>query len=147
MKIAIASDHGGFDLKKEVVEYLKEKGYEVKDLGTHSNESVDYADYAKPVCEMVRREEGTNGILICGTGLGMSMSANKIKGIRAACVAEPFSAKMAKEHNNANVLCFGARVLGIELVKMILDEYLDNEFEGGRHQRRIDKIMALEGEL
>lgn len=146
MKIAIAADHGGFELKDSMVEYIKSLGNEVVDLGTNSADSVDYPDYAKKVCEEIQQENSDLGILICGTGIGMSLAANKFEGIRAACVSDVYSAKMSRNHNNANVLCIGARVIGDEVAKLIIKTFLENEFEAGRHQRRVDKIMAFERE-
>ena len=146
MKIAIAADHGGFELKDSMVEYIISLGNEVMDLGTNSADSVDYPDYAKKVCEEIQQENSDLGILICGTGIGMSLAANKFEGIRAACVSDVYSAKMSRNHNNANVLCIGARVIGDEVAKLIIKTFLENEFEAGRHQRRVDKIMAFEKE-
>ena len=146
MKIAIAADHGGFELKDPMVEYIKSLGNEVLDLGTNSADSVDYPDYAKKVCEEIQKGNSDLGILICGTGIGMSLAANKFEGIRAACVSDVYSAKMSRNHNNANVLCIGARVIGDEVAKLIIKTFLENEFEAGRHQRRVDKIMAFEKE-
>jgi len=146
MKIAIAADHGGFELKDSMVEYIKSIGNEVMDLGTNSADSVDYPDYAKKVCEEIQQGNSDLGILICGTGIGMSLAANKFEGIRAACVSDVYSAKMSRNHNNANVLCIGARVIGDEVAKLIIKTFLENEFEAGRHQRRVDKIMAFEKE-
>ena len=146
MKIAIAADHGGFELKDSMVEYIKSLGNEVLDLGTNSADSVDYPDYAKKVCEEIQKGNSDLGILICGTGIGMSLAANKFEGIRAACVSDVYSAKMSRNHNNANVLCIGARVIGDEVAKLIIKTFLENEFEAGRHQRRVDKIMAIEKE-
>ena len=146
MKIAIAADHGGFELKDSMVEYIKSLGNEVVDLGTNSADSVDYPDYAKKVCEEIQKGNSDLGILICGTGIGMSLAANKFEGIRAAGVSDVYSAKMSRNHNNANVLCFGARVIGDEVSKLIIKTFLENEFEAGRHQRRVDKIMAFEKE-
>ena len=142
--IAIGSDHGGFELKNHVIEHLKKKGIEYKDFGCFSEQSVDYPDIAKVTCDAVISGECENGILICGTGIGISIAANKIKGIRAALCSDVYSAKMTKVHNNSNVLCMGGRVLGRELAFMIVDAWLDAEFEGGRHQQRIDKIHTLE---
>ena len=116
------------------------------DLGTNSADSVDYPDYAKKVCEEIQKGNSDLGILICGTGIGMSLAANKFEGIRAACVSDVYSAKMSRNHNNANVLCIGARVIGDEVCKLIIKTFLENEFEAGRHQRRVDKIMAFEKE-
>ena len=135
MKIAIAADHGGFELKDSMVEYIKSLGNEVVDLGTNSADSVDYPDYAKKVCEEIQKGNSDLGILICGTGIGMSLAANKFEGIRAACVSDVYSAKMSRNHNNANVLCIGARVIGDEVAKLIIKTFLENEFEAGRHQR------------
>ncbi|MDU5070562.1 ribose 5-phosphate isomerase B [Finegoldia magna] len=146
MKIAIAADHGGFELKYSMVEYIKSLGNEVVDLGTNSADYVDYPDYAKKVCEEIQQGNSDLGILICGTGIGMSLAANKFEGIRAACVSDVYSAKMSRNHNNANVLCIGARVIGDEVAKLIIKTFLENEFEAGRHQRRVDKIMAFEKE-
>lgn len=146
MKIAIAADHGGFELKDSMVEYIKSLGNEVMDLGTNSADSVDYPDYAKKVCEEIQQGNSDLGILICGTGIGMSLAANKFEGIRAACVSDVYSAKMSRNHNNANVLCIGARVIGDEVAKLIIKTFLENEFEADRHQRRVDKIMAFEKE-
>lgn len=146
MKIAIAADHGGFELKDSMVEYIKSLENEVMDLGTNSADSVDYPDYAKKVCEEIQQGNSDLGILICGTGIGMSLAANKFEGIRAACVSDVYSAKMSRNHNNANVLCIGARVIGDEVAKLIIKTFLENEFEAGRHQRRVDKIMTFEKE-
>ena len=142
--IAIGCDHGGFELKNHVIKYLQDKGYEVKDYGTYSEESVDYPDCAKPVCEAVISGEAENGILFCGTGIGISMAANKYKGIRAALCSDVYSAKMTKQHNNANIICMGGRVIGRELAFMIVDAWLETEFEGGRHVNRIAKIHEIE---
>ena len=141
--IVIGSDHGGFALKEELAAYLKEKGLEVKDMGCYSPESVDYPDVAQAACEEVK-QQGCLGILLCGTGIGISISANKVPGIRAALCSDPYSARMCREHNNAQVLCLGGRVVGHELAKCIVDAFLEGSFAGGRHQRRVDKIMAIE---
>ena len=138
MRIGIGNDHSALELKAEIIEFLKEKGHEVVDFGTDSSESCDYPKYA------VVAKEVDCGILICGTGLGISLAANKVKGVRAAVCSEPFTAKMSRAHNNCNVLAFGARVVGAELAKMIVDVWLNTEFEGGRHQRRVDMIMEIE---
>ncbi len=143
--IAIGCDHGGFELKGHIMEHLKEKGIEFKDYGTYSEESVDYPDCAKPVCEAVQNGTAERGILICGTGIGISIAANKYKGIRAALCSDVYSAKMSKQHNNANIICLGGRVTGRELAFMIVDTWLETEFEGGRHENRIAKIHAAEG--
>ncbi|BFL72417.1 MULTISPECIES: ribose 5-phosphate isomerase B [Anaerococcus] len=144
MKYVIGNDHGGIDLYQPVKEVLENLGHEVIHVGTDSRESVDYSDYASLACEKVLNGKADFAILICGTGLGMSMSANKIDGIRAAAVSECYSAKMSRAHNNANCLCIGARVIGNETAKMIVSEFASTEFEAGRHQRRIDKITELE---
>ncbi len=146
MKIAIASDHGGFHLKEHIKKYLQDKNIEVLDHGTYSEESVDYPDFAAKLCEDITGggSGAERGILICGTGIGISIAANKCKGIRAALCSDVFSAKMSREHNNANVLCMGARTVGVGPAEMIVDTWLTTEFLGGRHQRRVDKIMALE---
>lgn len=143
--IAIGCDHGGFELKGHIMEHLKEKGIEFKDYGTYSEESVDYPDCAKPVCEAVQNGTAERGILICGTGIGISIAANKYKGIRAALCSDVYSAKMSKQHNNANIICLGGRVTGRELAFMIVDTWLETKFEGGRHENRIAKIHAAEG--
>lgn len=142
--IAIGSDHGGYELKNHIIKHLKEIGAEYKDCGCYSEESVDYPDIAKSVCDEINKGQAENGILICGTGIGISIAANKIEGIRAALCADVYSAKMCRQHNNANVLCLGGRVTGRELAFMIADTFLREEFEGGRHEARIEKIKALE---
>ena len=144
MKFVIGNDHGGIDLLEPVREKLIDLGHEVIHVGTDGKESVDYPDFAKLACQKVLDGQADLAILICGTGLGMSMAANKIDGIRAAAVSETFSAKMARAHNNANCLCIGARVIGSEVAKMIVEEFATTDFEGNRHQKRIDKIMRLE---
>lgn len=142
--IAIGSDHGGFELKEHLLKHLKSKGLEVSDFGVYNENSVDYPDIAKKVCSEIVTGKCDLGILVCGTGIGISISANKVHGIRCALVNDEYSARMTKCHNNANVLAFGGRVLGKDLATSILDAYLNAEFEGGRHQTRIDKIHALE---
>lgn len=144
MKIGIVNDHAATDMKKQVVEYLVEKGYEVVNYGTDSYESVNYPEYGEKIGRVVASGEVDLGIAICGTGLGISLAANKVHGIRAAVCSEPYTARLSRQHNNANVLAFGARVIGIEMAKMILDEWLNAEFMGGRHQDRVDMIMAIE---
>ncbi|MBQ3411482.1 MAG: ribose 5-phosphate isomerase B [Oscillospiraceae bacterium] len=146
MKLMIGSDHGGFELKEEVKKYLESLGHEVVDVGTYTPDSCDYPDIAKAGCEKITSGECERGILICGTGIGISMAANKIRGIRAACCSDTYSARYTRLHNDANVLCFGGRVVGGGLACELVDAYLSVEFEGGRHQRRVDKIMALEAE-
>lgn len=145
MKIAIGSDHAAFDLKEKVKEYLLKKGIEVLDCGTYSIESVDYPDYAKKVCEKVVSKECDFGILMCGTGIGMSIAANKFKGIRAALCLFPEMAHYARRHNDANVLVLPGRLMGTELAKWTVDAFLNANFEGGRHERRVKKIEELEG--
>lgn len=142
--IGIGCDQGGFELKNHIIKHLEELGVEYHDYGVYYEESVDYPDCAKPVCEAVISGQCDRGILICGTGIGISIAANKYKGIRAALCSDVYSAKMAKEHNNAQIICLGGRVTGRELAFMIVDTWLNTEFAGGRHQRRIDKIHAAE---
>ena len=142
--LAIGSDHGGINLKKIIKDYLEGRGLEVKDFGTYDTKSCDYPDIAKTVCDAVNSGECEKGILVCGTGIGMSIAANKIKGIRAAHVTDTYSSRMAKEHNNANVICLGERITGCDLAVEIVKSYIDAEFGGDRHQKRVDKIMALE---
>ena len=144
MKIGIGNDHSALELKAEIIGFLKEKGHEVIDYGTNSTESCDYPVYGEKVARAVASGEVEQGILTCGTGLGISLAATKVRGIRAAVCSEPYTARMARQHNNCNVLAFGARVVGAELAKMIVDTWLSTEFEGGRHQRRVDMIMAIE---
>ena len=144
MRIGIGNDHSALELKAEIIEFLKEKGHEVVDFGTDSSESCDYPKYGEAVGRAVAAKEVDCGILICGTGLGISLAANKVKGVRAAVCSEPFTAKMSRAHNDCNVLAFGARVVGAELAKMIVDVWPNTEFEGGRHQRRVDMIMEIE---
>lgn len=143
---AVGCDQGGYELKGYVIEHLKEKGIEYKDYGVFSEASADYPDCARPVCEAVQSGLCENGILICGTGIGISIAANKFKGIRAALCGDVYSAKMAKEHNNAQILCMGGRVVGRELANMIVDTWLEAEFQGGRHARRVAKIHDIESE-
>ena len=142
--IAIGSDHGGFELKKVLLDYLSELEYEYTDFGTFDGTSVDYPDIADKVCNAVSGGDCALGILVCGTGIGMNMCANKHKGIRAAQCSDTFSAKMTRQHNNANVLTLGGRVVGSELAKEIVREFLTNEFAGGRHAVRVEKMMNLE---
>ncbi len=143
-KIAIACDHGGYELKKDIIKHLESRGFEVCDFGCDSTASVDYPDYALPASQAVAKGECDLGILICGTGIGMSLCANKVKGIRAACCSDTFSARMTRMHNNSNILCFGARVVGLGLATDMVDLFLDTEFEGERHNARIAKMMAIE---
>ena len=146
--IVIASDHAGFPLKEEIKAYLNEKGVEYIDCGTDSTASVDYAAFAQKACLKVAGGEAEKAILCCGTGIGISMAANKVKGIRAACCSDYFSAKFTRLHNDANVLCMGARVIGAGAACELVDVFLNTEFEGGRHQRRVDQIHSIEnGEI
>ena len=142
--LAIGCDHGGYELKEHIKKYLDEKGVEYKDFGCYDESSVDYPDIAQAVCKSINDKESENGILVCGTGIGISIAANKIDGIRAAHCHDVYSAEMTKRHNNANVICMGGRVIGRELAFKIIDAWLGAEFEGGRHQTRIDKIHSLE---
>lgn len=144
MVIAIASDHGGFLMKNVLMKHLEGRGIEYIDCGTHSEESCDYPDYAEKACELVQEGKATYAVLICGTGIGMSIAANKMKGIRAALCGDEFSAHFTRAHNDANVLTLGARVIGDGLAVNILDAFIDGEFEGGRHLRRIEKIAKIE---
>lgn len=138
--LVIGCDHGGFELKNIIIEHLKEQGREVLDVGCFTPESVDYPVIAKELCKKITDGEAELGILVCGTGIGMSMAANKIKGIRAACCSDTFSARLTRNHNNANVLCLGGRVVGPGLALDLVDNFVGAEFEGGRHQRRIDML-------
>ncbi len=142
--IALGCDHGGFQLKEAVKAHLDERGIEYKDFGCYSEESCDYPDMAVPPCEAVVSGECEKALLFCGTGIGISMAANKIKGIRAACCSDAFSAKYTRLHNDANALAMGGRVVGAGLAIELVDLFLDTPFEGGRHCRRIEKITALE---
>lgn len=142
--IAIGCDHGGFELKGKIETHLKERGIEFCDCGSFDENAVDYPDIAKKVCEKIADGTAEKGILICGTGIGMSIAANKHKGIRAAVCSEHFSAKYTRLHNNSNVLCLGARVIGSGIATELTDLFLDTPFEGGRHQTRVDKITAIE---
>ncbi|HWQ31123.1 MAG TPA: ribose 5-phosphate isomerase B [Negativicutes bacterium] len=144
MKIAVGSDHGGFLLKDEIMKHLKEKHIDFTDFGCFTTESVDYPDIGQAVGEAVARGDYDKGIICCGTGIGISISANKVPGVRAALCGDCFSAKAAMEHNNANILALGERVIGVGLAKMIVDVWLDSEFLGGRHGRRVEKITKIE---
>jgi len=143
-KIAIASDHAGLELKEDIKTFLKEKGVAILDMGTNGSESVDYPDYGIPVAEKVSRGELNKGILICGTGIGMSIVANKFSNVRAALVNDVYSATMAKEHNDANILVIGGRIAGKGLAREMVKTWLEAKFEGGRHQKRLDKIKEIE---
>lgn len=144
MRIGIGNDHSAVEMKKEVMKFLQDLGYEVINYGTDSTENCDYPVYGEKVGRAVVAKEVDLGILICGTGVGISLAANKVKGVRAVVCSEPYSARLSRQHNNTNILAFGARVVGIELAKMIIEEWLNAEFEGGRHQRRVDMIMDIE---
>lgn len=144
MKIGLASDHGGFELKEEIKKYLEGKNIDFIDYGTNSKDSVDYPEYGRKLGEKVMEKEVDRGIAICGTGIGISISANKVKGIRAALCGDTFSARMSREHNNSNILALGERVTGRGLALDIVDIWLETEFEGGRHERRVKKISDIE---
>ena len=144
MKLAIGNDHAAVEMKKEIMAYLLEKGHEVINVGTDSTESFDYPVAGYKVARMVANKEAEAGIVICGTGVGISLAANKVQGIRACVCSEPYTARMSKMHNNTNILAFGARVIGVEMAKMIVDEWLNTEYAGGRHQRRVDMIEEIE---
>ena len=144
MKIGIANDHTAVEMKNDIKAYLESQGYTVINYGTDSLESTDYPDWGEKVAEAVASGEVDRGVAICGTGVGISLACNKVRGIRACVCSEPYSATYSRLHNDANIICFGARVIGIELAKMITDAFMNTEFEGGRHQRRVDKIMDIE---
>ena len=146
MKIAIGSDHGGYDLKEQVKTWLQEMGHEVEDFGCHGKESCDYPDFGAAAARAVASGQCDRGVVICTTGIGISIAANKVKGIRCAVCGDPWSAEMTRRHNNANMLAMGAGVVGPQLARQILEAFLTHDFEGGRHQRRVDKMMALENQ-
>ena len=143
-KITVGCDHAGFGLKKTVIAHLEERGFEVLDVGTHSTDSCDYPQIAHALCKNIQDGTTELGILICGTGIGMSMAANKHRGIRAAACSDTFSARLTRVHNDANVLCFGERVVGMGLALDLVDAFIEAEFEGGKHQRRVDMITEIE---
>ena len=143
-KITIGCDHAGYELKLKVIDHLKSRGIEVIDVGTHSTDSCDYPNIAHAVCKNIQDGVTELGILVCGTGIGMSMAANKHRGIRAAACSDTFSARLTRVHNDANVLCFGERVVGMGLAIDLVDNFIDAEFEGGKHQKRVDLITAIE---
>ena len=148
MRIAIGNDHVAVDMKNHITKYLQDKGYEIVNFGTDSEERCDYPVYGKKVADAIVSGECELGILICGTGIGISLAANKVSGIRAAVCSEPYSARLTRQHNNANIIAFGARVVGEATAEMIVDEFLNAEYEGGRHQKRIDMISTIErGEM
>lgn len=144
MRIALGCDHGGFEHKEAILAHLKERGFEVEDFGIYECISVDYPEIALKVANSVSKGENELGILVCGTGIGMSLAANKVKGIRAAAVSEHFSAKFTRLHNNSNILCLGGRVIGVGTALELVDLFVNTEFEGGRHQKRVDMISAIE---
>jgi len=144
MRIAIGSDHAGFDYKEMIKKHLEEKGYEVIDEGTYSKERTDYPNYAEKVAKAVANKEVDKGVLICGTGIGMSITANKIKGVRAALCTNEFMARMSRKHNDANILCLGERVIGTDHALAIVDVFFSTEFEGGRHEKRVHLIENIE---
>ncbi len=144
MKIAIGNDHVAVEMKQHIQKYLEDKGHEVINCGTDSGERTDYPIYGKRVADLVAGGECDLGVLICGTGVGISLAANKVSGIRAVVCSEPYSARLSRQHNNANIVAFGARVVGMATAEMIVDEFLAAEYEGGRHQKRIDMIAAIE---
>jgi ribose 5-phosphate isomerase B len=143
-KIIIGCDHGGLELKNEIISHLNKRGIEVVDVGTYTLDSCNYPDYAKALCTRIQSGEFERGILVCGTGIGMSMAANKHNGIRAACCSDTFSARMTRMHNDANVLCLGGRVVGAGLACDMVDLFIDTEFEGGRHATRVAMLSELE---
>ncbi|WP_274939623.1 ribose 5-phosphate isomerase B [Chordicoccus furentiruminis] len=144
MKLAIGNDHTGVAMKNEIMAWLKEKGIEVVNVGTDSTERFDYAVSGYRIARLVADGEVDGGIAICGTGIGISLAANKVRGIRACVCSEPYSARLSKMHNNSNIIAFGARVVGVEMAKMIVEEWLSASFEGGRHARRVAQIMEIE---
>ena len=144
MHIAVASDHGGYDYKSMLIPYLEQMGHQVTDFGCDGPESVDYPDYAAPACRAVQQNQCDRAILVCGTGVGMSISANKFQGIRCALCGDVLTARLTRAHNDSNVLAMGGRIIGPETAKAIVSAWLETEFEGGRHQRRIEKVAALE---
>jgi ribose 5-phosphate isomerase B len=146
MKIALGADHAGYQLKDQIKQHLEQQGVSVQDEGTSSAESVDYPDYARAVAHDVSEHRADLGILVCGSGIGMAITANKVDGIRAANVSTEYEAQMSREHNNANVLTLGARILSADQAFAIVDKWLTTQFAGGRHERRVEKIMAIEKE-
>lgn len=146
MKIGLSADHGGFNLKNSIKEHLVKNGYQVVDYGTNDEKSVDYPDYGKLLGEKIIEKEVDCGIAVCGTGIGIGIAANKVKGIRCAMVSDTFSAKMAKVHNNCQMITLGERTIGVNLALELVDAFLNAEFEGGRHLNRVNKIMDIEKE-
>ena len=143
MKIILASDHGGYAMKKELAQHITGMGHEISDIGTHSEESVDYPIFGRLAAEKVARGEAERAILFCGTGIGMSLAANSVQGVRCVNCTEPYTALLSRQHNNANALALGARVIGIELAKMIVETWLTADFEDGRHAARVDMLTAM----
>jgi len=143
MKIAFGNDHVALEMKLQLMEHIEKKGYEAIDLGSHTSDRCDYPVYGEKVARLVADGDADLGILICGTGVGISLAANRVPGIRAVVCSEPYTASLSRMHNNTNVLAMGARVVGIDLAKMIVDQWLEAEFEGGRHKKRIDMIAAI----
>ncbi len=151
MKVAVGYDHGGFEIREHIISHLKSKGFTVVDMGTQTPDSCDYPIFAKSVAHSVAAGECDYGVLCCGTGIGMSIAANKVNGIRCAVCSEPFSARLTKQHNNANIIAFGARVVGIDMAKMILDEFFDSNYQGTemggeRHKNRVALVDAMDSE-
>lgn len=144
MKIAMGNDHSAVEMKEAIKAYVESKGYEVIDFGTNSSESCDYPEFGEKVGRSVAAGEADYGIAICGTGIGIGIAAGKVKGVRVCTCSEPYSARLSRMHNNTNVLTFGARVIGVEMAKMIVDEWLDNQYEGGRHDRRVQMLGEIE---
>ena len=142
-KLAIGSDHAGYQMKEALKSILIELGYDIEDCGAHSSESVDYPEFGEKVARLVASGAASGGVLVCGSGIGISMAANRVKGARAALCSEPLSARMSRQHNDANILCMGGRMIGIEMAKEILTVWLNTEFEGGRHQRRVDQLDSI----
>ncbi|MFP4465988.1 MAG: ribose 5-phosphate isomerase B [Candidatus Goldiibacteriota bacterium] len=147
MKLALGSDHAAFELKEELKKYLSINKYEYKDFGAYNEQSVDYPDYAEKVCEGILSGKFDRGVLLCGSGIGMSIAANKYKGIYAALVDNTFTAETARKHNNSNVLVLPGRIIGRDLAKAILKIWIETEYEGGRHEKRLDKIKEIEGKI
>lgn len=144
MKIAMGNDHSAVEMKEAMKAYVESKGYEVIDFGTNSTASCDYPEFGEKVGRAVANGEADYGIAICGTGIGIGIAAGKVKGVRVCTCSEPYSARLSRMHNNTNVLTFGARVIGVEMAKMIVDEWLDNQYEGGRHDRRVAMLGEIE---
>ena len=144
MRIALGADHAGYELKDKIKQHLQQQGFDVRDEGTSSAESVDYPDYARAVAHDVSQQRADLGILVCGSGIGMAIAANKVDGIRAGNVSSEYEAQMSREHNNANVLALGARIINVDAAFRIVDKWLTTQFAGGRHERRVEKIMAIE---